>query len=119
MRDGEEEDRGGGGRRKEADVDGDDQPISPRQQGTGADLSVSGPFLAMIIFSLPRPPTGALSVPVVNWRNSPFCSTPNTCTVSQKSLQASEIQNSIKNVFPYLLVKAKTKQCYGVMTGNA
>ena len=49
-------------------------------------LSVSGPFLAMIILSLPRPPTGARSVPVVNCRNSLFCSSPNKCNVSQNSL---------------------------------
>lgn len=51
-------------------------------------LSVSEPFLAMIIFNLPSPPTGALSVPVVNWRNSLFCSSPNEWIVSQKSLWA-------------------------------
>lgn len=50
-------------------------------------LSVSGPFLAIIIFSFPSPPTGALSVPVVNWRNSLFCSSVNEWTISQNSLQ--------------------------------
>lgn len=50
-------------------------------------LSVSGPFLAMIIFSLPSPPTGALSVPVVNCRKRRFCSSLKECNVSQNSLQ--------------------------------
>lgn len=49
-------------------------------------LSVSGPFLAMIILSFPSPPTGALSVPVVNCRNSLFCSSVNEWTISQNSL---------------------------------
>lgn len=53
----------------------------------GAHLSVSGPFLAIIIFSLPSPPTGALSVPVVNCRKRRFCSSPNECNVSQNSLR--------------------------------
>ena len=57
-------------------------------EGPGVSyLSVSGPFLAMIILSLPSPPTGALSVPVVNCRNSLFCSSLKECNVSQKSLQ--------------------------------
>ncbi len=58
------------------------------QQSMPVYLSESGPFLAIIILSLPKPPTGALSVPVVNWRNSLFCSCPNECTVSQKSLMS-------------------------------
>lgn len=37
-------------------------------------LSESGPFLAIIIFNFPSPPTGALSVPVVNCKKSLFCS---------------------------------------------
>lgn len=49
-------------------------------------LSVSGPFLAMIIFNFPSPPTGALSVPVVNCKNSLFCSSVNEWTISQNSL---------------------------------
>lgn len=50
------------------------------------NLSVSGPFLAMIIFNFPSPPTGALSVPVVNCKNSLFCSSVNEWTISQNSL---------------------------------
>lgn len=49
-------------------------------------LSVSGPFLAMIIFNFPSPPTGALSVPVVNCKKSLFCSSVNEWTTSQNSL---------------------------------
>lgn len=55
--------------------------------GLRTHLSVSGPFLAMIIFSLPSPPTGARSVPVVNCRKRRFCSSLNECNVSQNSLQ--------------------------------
>lgn len=58
-----------------------------KRSRTASHRSVSGPFLAMIIFSLPRPPTGALSVPVVNCRKRRFCSSPNECNVSQNSLQ--------------------------------
>lgn len=58
-------------------------------------LSVSGPFLAIIIFSFPSPPTGALSVPVVNWRKSLFCSSVNEWTISQNSLLRRKL-NSIK-----------------------
>lgn len=49
-------------------------------------LSVSEPFFAMVIFSFPSPPTGALTVPLINWRNSLFCSSSNALMVSQKSL---------------------------------
>lgn len=58
-----------------------------------AHLSVSGPFLAMIIFNLPSPPTGALSVPVVNCRKRRFCSSLKECSVSQNSLQG-KVQRS-------------------------
>lgn len=43
--------------------------------------------MAMIILSFPSPPTGALSVPVVNCRNSLFCSSENEWTISQNSLR--------------------------------
>lgn len=61
-----------------------------------AHLSVSGPFLAMIIFSLPSPPTGALSVPVVNCRKRRFCSSPNECNVSQNSLQCTHTDPTVR-----------------------
>ena len=46
--------------------------IEKRQEAEG-----SGPFLAIIIFNFPSPPTGALSVPVVNCKKSLFCSSVN------------------------------------------
>lgn len=49
-------------------------------------LSVSEPFFAMVILSFPSPPTGALTVPLMNWRNNLFCSSSKDRTVSQKSL---------------------------------
>ena len=55
--------------------------------------SVSEPFLAIIIFNFPRPPTGARSDPVVNWRNCLFWSSPKQWIVSQKSLCAQNNHN--------------------------
>lgn len=51
-------------------------------------LSVSEPFFAMAIFNFPSPPTGARTVPLMNWRNNLFCSSSKDLMVSQKSLCA-------------------------------
>lgn len=76
------------------------------RRGTGngtavAHLSVSGPFLAIIIFSLPSPPTGALSVPVVNCRKRHFCSSPNECNVSQNSLRHKHEETPSSNIYEF------------------
>lgn len=60
-------------------------------------LSESGPFLAMRSLSLEKPPTGILSLPVVNINNCFFCSKEKPCTISQNHLQAEQIRSFINN----------------------
>lgn len=69
-------------------------------------LSVSGPFLAMIIFNFPSPPTGALSVPVVNCKNSLFCSSVNEWTIYQNSLVRKKEISELTSVFSVTPLKA-------------
>ena len=51
------------------------------------NLSESGPFFAMISFSLASPPTGIRSLPVVNWSSLRFCSSEKAWQISQKYLR--------------------------------
>lgn len=51
----------------------------------------------MIIFNFPSPPTGALSVPVVNCKNSLFCSSVNEWTISQNSLSKNKSRSKTVN----------------------
>lgn len=51
-------------------------------------LSESGPFLAITSFSLEKPPTGILSLPVVNISSCFFCSRVNSCTTCQNHLRS-------------------------------
>lgn len=65
-------------------------------------LSESGPFLAMRSLSLEKPPTGILSLPVVNINNCFFCSKEKLCTIYQNHLQAEQIPPLNNNWTPWL-----------------
>ena len=47
--------------------------------------------------SLEKPPTGILSLPVVNINNCFFCSKEKLCTISQNHLQAKQIRSFMNN----------------------
>ncbi len=49
-------------------------------------MSESGPCLDIINVKLPKPSIGALSDPVVNYKNFFFYSSSNECIIVQKSL---------------------------------
>ena len=49
-------------------------------------LSESAPFFTISSFSLDRPPTGTLSLPVTNCNNCLFCLSVKEWTMSQKFL---------------------------------
>lgn len=51
--------------------------------------------------SLEKPPTGILSLPVVNINNCFFCSKEKLCTISQNHLQAEQIRTLNNNSTPW------------------
>ena len=57
-----------------------------------SNLSESDPFLAIVSLSLAKPPTGILSLPVVNWRSRLLSSKSMLWTASQNHLKCKKVK---------------------------
>ena len=72
----------------------------PTQTKMFLHLLESGPLRAMMSLSFDKPPIGTLSEPVANCNSCFFCSSVNSCTISQKYLQTTQITDSLMPEVP-------------------